>query len=413
MSAGVDLNHRHVETLPLRGDADTGPRVVRVGLLGYGRVGQAVAATALAERDRLAAAGVLLTCHHALVRDLRKARPGPPLGLYDDGTAIVNARVDVVVEVLGDLEPARTLVTRALDRGIPVVTANKTLVAHHGPQLRALARRRRTTFAFDAAVVAGVPFLGSLSRRPLVSLTERIAGIINGTSHFILTEMAHGASYQAALAEAVTRGYAEPDSSADTSGRDAAEKLTILLHLAGCTDVAVADLSCAGLAAIEPEDLLAADRLGGVLKPVALASLDRRAPGAWVGPVFVPRAHPFATLSGVDNALSITVRDGHTVRFAGPGAGPDVTAITIIDDIVEAVSAREPAAEFGRAESRAISPALLREPPSGEWFLRLSDGDARDVRITRPLSWTAICDVLRAAAAAGKSAFAAPVLGAG
>ena len=118
----------------------------------------------------------------------------------------------------------------------------------------------------------------------------------------------------------------------------------------------VADLTCVGLDCLTPADLAAAHRLGGVLKPVALASLDAKAPGAWVGPVFVPNPHAFASLAGVDNALAITACNGHTVRSAGPGAGPDVTAITIIDDIVEAVTAYEPPEDFGRSAARAIDP---------------------------------------------------------
>ena len=414
--ANLELKTSRSDDSPAGRDLDTQPaaaprpRTVRIGLLGYGRVGQAVAATATRERDRLAGAGVRLTCHHALVRDVRKPRSGPPLGLYDDGGAIVNARVDVIVEALGDAEPARTLLTRALERGIPVVTANKTLVAHHGRALEALARRRQTIFAFDAAVVAGVPFLGSLARRPLVSATERIAGVINGTSHFILTAMDGGASYQAALAEAVERGYAEPDSRADTSGRDAAEKLTILLHLAGCRDVEVADLTCAPLDAVDAADLACAREGGGAIKPVALASLTASRPGAWVGPVFVRRDHPFAHLSGVDNALAITAENGHTVTFAGPGAGPDVTAVTIIDDIVEAVTAHAPAPEFVRPSPRGVAAPLLREPPASEWWLRVAGADGRRVSIEPTQSWASIRNIVESHRTQGRSAVALPVL---
>jgi homoserine dehydrogenase len=385
-------------------------RTVRVGLLGYGRVGQAVAATALAERERLAAAGLLLTCHHALVRDPAKPRGGPALGLYSDGSAIVNARVDVVVEALGGVEPARTLVLHALARGVPVVTANKTLVAHHGPALRAVARQHGVTLACEAAVLAGVPFLGSLARRPLVSMAERIAGIINGTSHFLLTEIGRGATLDAALMEAGRRGYAEPDSSADTSGRDAAEKLTILLHHAGCEDVRVADLTRQAIDGLTPDDLAAARRLGGVIKPVAVAVLNPEAPGAYVGPAFVADGHPFASLSGVDNALSLTLRPGHSVVFAGPGAGPSVTAATIVDDIVEAVSVAAASRELGRVPGRRIPPDALRAPAHGAWFLRIGDGPDRRVQITRPAPWSSIQAAVESARALGRPACAFPVI---
>lgn len=312
-------------------------RPVRVALLGYGRVGQAVAARAEAERARLNAAGLDVSCRTALVRDLGKPRGGPPVTLSTSGAAILNQPNDVVVEVLGGVEPARTLVTAALDAGVPVVSANKSLVARHGRELRALAEARGTTFAFDAAVIAGVPFLGSLSRRPLASAVARIEGVVNGTSAFVLNTIARGATFEAALDEAVARGYAEPDSSADTSGLDAAEKLTILLHLCGRHDVHVDDLPRTGIDALTPADFASAAVFGGTIKPVVLASLDGDNVTALVGPAFVPHDHPFAQLDDVTNSLRLIYASGETVTFTGPGAGPDITAATILDDIVESI----------------------------------------------------------------------------
>jgi homoserine dehydrogenase len=315
-------------------------RPVRVALLGYGRVGQAVAARAEVERARLNEAGLDLSCRTALVRDLGKPRGGPALRLSDSAAAVLNDPVDVVVEVLGGVEPARTYVSAALDAGVPVVSANKSLVARHGHELRALAHARGTTFAFDAAVIAGVPFLGSLSRRPLASGIVRIEGIVNGTSAYVLNEIARGATFGAALGEAVARGYAEPDSAADTSGLDAAEKLTILLHLCGRHDIRVDDLARRGIDALEPADFVRAAALGGTIKPVVLASLDADDLTTWVGPAFVPHDHPFAQLDGMTNSLRLIYASGEVVTFTGPGAGPDITAATILDDIVETVGTR-------------------------------------------------------------------------
>ena len=363
-------------------------RVIRAGLLGYGRVGQAVAAAAERSRASLTAAGIDLRCVAALVRDIDRPRAAPPVELFRDGASLLArnrgpldrgargpmAPLDVVIEALGGVEPARGLVAAALDAGIPVVSANKTLVAHHGLALAALARERGVAFAYDAAVVAGVPCLGAIARRPLVAAATRIAGIINGTSHYIVTELARGATFAAALARAVELGYAEPDSAADLSGRDAAEKLTILLHLAGCHDVVVGDLAPLGLDVLDRDDLEGARALGGTIKPIALASLDPEAAGAWVGPAFVPAAHAFARVTGVTNALQLTSADRAAITFSGPGAGPDVTAATLIDDVVEAVDegVRRPAV----ARPRAIPASALRQPPPGEWFLRLRGLDA-------------------------------------
>ena len=363
-------------------------RVIRAGLLGYGRVGQAVAAVAERSRASLTAAGIDLRCVAALVRDLDRPRPAPPIALTRDGWSLLAgaggpldpgaggpmAPIDVVIEALGGVEPARGLVAAALDAGIPVVSANKTLVAHHGLALAALARERGVAFAYDAAVVAGVPCLGAIARRPLVAAATRIAGIINGTSHYIVTELARGATFAAALARAVELGYAEPDSAADLSGRDAAEKLTILLHLAGCRDLVVGDLSPLGLDVLDRDDLDGARALGGTIKPIALASLEPDAAGAWVGPAFVPAAHAFARVSGVTNALQLTSAEGAAVTFSGPGAGPGVTAATLIDDVVEAVDGG--VRRSAVAPQRAIRASALRQPPPGAWFLRLRGLDA-------------------------------------
>ncbi|HEY7475435.1 MAG TPA: homoserine dehydrogenase [Vicinamibacterales bacterium] len=344
------------------------PRVVRVGLLGYGRVGQAVAAVADRRSDRLGAANIEICCVNALVRDSSKPRPGPRVRVSTDPAAVLTSRVDVVVEVLGGVEPARTLVALALDAGIPVVTANKALIAAHGTELRALASLRGTTLAFDAAVLAGVPFLGSLSRRPLVAEAREIAGVLNGTSNFIVSEMAAGASFESALADAIARGYAEPDSAADVSGLDAAQKLAILLQLAGHGGVRADALPRSGIEVLDPRDLSAARRLGGRIKPVAFASLDPDSGGAWVGPAFVRDGHFLGGLNGVTNGVRLTGRDGDAVTFEGPGAGPDVTAVTILDDIAEIVSSPRRSSSWPSSPSL---PSCLPQPPAGRWFVRV------------------------------------------
>jgi homoserine dehydrogenase len=411
-------------------------RAIRVGLLGYGRIGQAVAQLTSQERERLRHAGVDIRCTRAFVRDVHKIRGGPPLPLTADAAHVIGPDVDVVVEALGGVEPARTLVAAALRSGVPVVTANKTLMATHGVELRALAERHQTALAFDAAVLAGVPFLGSLSRRPLIAAASRIEGVMNGTSHFMLGEIERGMSFDGALVEAVSRGYAEPDSLADTSGRDAAEKLTILLHLAGCCEVRAADLPWTGVEVVEPSDFEGAQRLGGTLKPVALAWLDPGAIGAWVGPAFVAANHPFARLGGVTNAVQLTSRTGQQVSFAGPGAGPAPTAATIVDDIVEAVTGGFANAPVPSAPASGRVPAAaLREAPPGPWFLRVGEAatlpvshvaeflaargvpalhlighDQRVYVLTTPASWPAIRAVVSAIEASGGRALALPVL---
>ena len=414
-----------------------GPHLIRVGLLGYGRVGQAVAYLAERRREQLLAANVDVRCISALVRDPRRPRLGPRVPLSTGGVNVLEADIDVVVEVLGGLEPAGQLVRLALDAGIPVVTANKALVAAAGSELRALAARRHTALAFDAAVLAGVPFLGSLSRRPLVAGAREIAGVLNGTSNFVLTEMANGASADAALTEAVARGYAEPECDADISGLDAAQKLSILLELAGCTGVRARDLPGASLSILESSDLAAAGRLGGAIKPVAFASLDPDRGGAWVGPAFVRDDHPFSRLTGVANSVSLTDANGRTVTFSGPGAGPEVTAATILDDIVEIFSGC--AGSAGITPPRITGPvADLTAPPAGGWFIRIAgtlEHEPQHVAeflasngapvlhllpdrghlagLTLPADWLTVRDAIEALRSIGARAIALPILESG
>lgn len=369
MSADSDVGECVAET-------EHATKIVRVGLLGYGRVGQAVAALAKHEQDRLAAIGLELRCAGALVRDRQKARGGPVVPLSTSVANLFDGDVDVVVEVLGGVEPARTLVADALAKGIPVITANKSLIAAHGEALSRLAARHGTVLAFDAAVLAGVPFLGSLARRPLASAATRLEGVVNGTSHFIVTGMARGGAFASAVDEAVRLGYAEPDSGADTGGQDAAEKLAILLNVSARITMKWTDLPRTGLEALSPADFLAARELGGVIKPIALASLDTQNPGAWIGPAFVYDAHPFARLDGVDNALRVIGLGGRVVTFAGPGAGPEATAITIVDDIIETItSGWQPPAQPPLPTK--ISADALTTPPAGRWYVRLSSTSAR------------------------------------
>ncbi len=342
-------------------------KVVRVGLLGFGGVGQAVARVATSASGRLGDAGVLIKCVGALVRDDQKPRVAPLIPVWTDADDFPFHDCDVIVEVLGGVEPARTLVDRALRLGIPVVTANKSLVAAHGLALQSTAEAHGTTLYFEAAVMAGVPCVNTLARRPLASGAGAFTGILNGTSHFILTRLAAGVTYDTALVEAVERGYAEPSSDADVSGRDAAEKLTILLHLAGHTDVNVADLPTRRLDDLTPVHADLARRLAGVIKPVAIARVDGAAPGAWVGPAFVPQTHPFAALDDVTNVLSVGAGP-QAVTFIGPGAGREVTAATIIDDLVEVSSGRRLTTRQPNAKPAATA---VREIPAGAWFLAL------------------------------------------
>ena len=423
-----------VADLPVMKKQRTGRcRPIRVALLGYGRVGQAVAGLCEGRRADLIAAGIDVEVRRALVRDLAKPRSGPRLPLTAAPARLLDD-VDVAIETIGGIEPARSLLAAALERGIAVVTANKSVVAAHGPMLRAHARTHETPFACDAAVIAGVPFLGALARRPLLARAQRLEGVLNGTSHFVLNQIVRGAAFDDALRAAVARGFAEPDARADIDGRDAAEKLTILLHLCGAVGVTVADVPRCGVDEIDAVDMIGASRLGGTIKPVALAALEGASSGAaWVGPAIVSADHPLARLDGVDNALSILGRHGERVTFAGPGAGPAITAATLVDDLVEVTTGR---GGFSIGVTPRTLPVRL-EPPAGGWCLRVRPAfgvDAADVgeaiarrglAVTQVVrtgdrtylgiaqaSWPAVAGAIDAFKARGWQPFALPVIAA-
>jgi homoserine dehydrogenase len=363
--------------------AGCSPATCRIGLLGLGNVGSAFARQARDAASHLAARGFAPLIATALVRNASRPRAASALvtGLTNDIEAFFAEPVDIVVEALGGVEPAYTLVRRALDRGIPVVTANKSLIAAHGDELAQLARRRATALRFEAGCIAGVPFLGTFERRPLAARASGVTAILNGTTNSILTAMTSGARFDAALADAQRLGFAEPDPSMDISGADAAEKLTILIRLFGRLLVDPAALPLEGIGSIEPGDIAAAAAFDGAIRPVAQASWHGRAVHAFVGPAFVGGTHPLARVSGVTNGIVIIPAlrpDGGGPAqgvqcFTGPGAGPDVTAVTLLDDVAELMTERR----VLTPSPEPSEPAASITRPHSAWFIRL-DGPARE-----------------------------------
>lgn len=245
-------------------------------MLGLGRVGSAVVRAAGPAAPWLASAGLEVVFDRALVRDVR--RPGRPnVPLVDRPQDFLAGNYDLVVEVLGGIEPARSLVATLLERGTPVVTANKTLLAAAARDLTAAALLGRTVLRYEASALAGVPFLGTLGTRPLARAVERLAGIVNGTSNYILSAMeAEGLSFAEALARAQALGLAEPDPGADVEGRDAREKLIVLLRHLGAGDARPEAIETGGIAAVDAGDFAAAGAFGGRIRPVVYARFGDR-----------------------------------------------------------------------------------------------------------------------------------------
>lgn len=335
---------------------------IRVTLLGLGNVGLAVANHASSH------AGQRFTIVSALVRDLSRLRPldTGPIMITADPDAALAAAPDVVVELLGGLEPARSLVLSALSKGVPVVTANKALLAHHGDELFGAAARHRTALLYEASVIAGVPFLGMFGRRPLAREVTALTGIVNGTSNFVLSRMASARlSFERALADAQRAGYAEPEPAKDVSGDDAVEKLCVLVrHFAGLA-AAPGDIEKTGIAGLDLEDLRQAAVFGGAIRPVVTAEWSGDCLRAHAGPTFVDGANPLARVEGVQNAIAIKTRWSGDLFFSGPGAGPSVTAATVLDDVAEAVHP-----VIGSLAGSAQAAASVA--PDTGWFVRLT-----------------------------------------
>ncbi|HSR69901.1 MAG TPA: homoserine dehydrogenase [Acidobacteriota bacterium] len=374
---------------PLR---ETGPRplpgqrarTLRIGLLGAGKVGQAFLELCRRERDYFLSRGLQLDPVAALVRDASLPRRGlPPRALLtSDPLRFLAVRCDVVVEALGGLEPARSLVAYCLKAGIPVVTANKSLLADHGSELAGLARQAATELRVEAAALAGVPFIATLQERPLAGRFRLLQGILNGTCNFLITELQRGETLPQALAEAQRLGLAEPDPANDIDGQDGAEKLALLCqHLVG-RRIEVTGLEKRTLRDLSPLDLEAARDLGGVLRPLVWARLLEDSVEAFTGPAFLPSSHLLSAVGGVDNGLllephceSVSTPDGSgRLFYRGAGAGPKVTAATLLDDLWQAVHSSS-AGRLGHASSRQPRETVLR-PPRTPWFVRIERQDS-------------------------------------
>jgi homoserine dehydrogenase len=342
----------HVDHCTLDSAAPPAAAALRVALLGLGQVGAAFAAAAITTPP----GNRPLAIAAALVRDPAARRRPAGVPLVTDPCAVFECRPSVIVEVLGGIEPARTLVLEALNRRIPVVTANKSLLAHCGDELMAAARSAGVPLHCEASVIAGLPFLAPLARRRAwASSITSITGIVNGTTNYVLSRMAEGVSYEGALDDAQSLGYAEPDPTADVQGIDALEKLVVLVRHLVPAAIDPAAIEVDGIAALTARDLRRARALGGTIKPVVHATWHRGAVEAFASPAFVPLADPLARLDGVANGVVLRDRSGNTLQFAGPGAGPDVTAATILDDVWEAAQGGAPP-QHRAARQRVHSP---------------------------------------------------------
>ena len=297
-----------------------------VGLLGFGTVGSAFAELLEARADEVEA-----------VTDLRPELSGVltrSRGSFDE----ILAASDLVVEVMGGLDPARDYVLRAMAAGKHVVTANKQLLSQHGEELWAAARSYGVQLRFEAAVAGVVPVIRVLQESLAAAHVDRLHGIVNGTTNFILSRMADtGASYEDALAEAQELGYAEADPTEDVNGKDAAAKMAILARLAFNTPVHLDQVPYEGIEAITADDMEYARDLGLGLKLIGTAERVGGGLSVRVHPVFLYGEHPLASVNGPFNAVTIESQAITEITLSGPGAGGPQTASAVLGDVISAM----------------------------------------------------------------------------
>ena len=312
---------------------------MKVAVLGCGSVGSQVVRLLLEQAaDLTARVGTPIELVGVAVRRLDAPRDVdvPPGLLTTDAQALVaRADVDLVVEVIGGIEPARSLILSALENGASVVTANKALLAEDGPTLFEAADKAGRDLYYEAAVAGAIPILRPLRESLAGDRVTRVLGIVNGTTNFILDRMdSSGAGFAEALEEAQELGYAEADPTADVEGFDAAAKAAILASLAFHSRVTAADVHREGIADVTAADVRSAREMGSVVKLLAIAELRGDAISVRVHPAMIPRSHPLASVREAYNAVFVESEAAGQLMFYGPGAGGSPTASAVLGDLV-------------------------------------------------------------------------------
>lgn len=298
-------------------------KTVRIGLLGRGTVGSAFVEEIEANRKSLVNN---LGVKPSITGVLRRSE-----GSFEE----ILENSDVIVELMGGRKPARDYVEKALQKGRHVVTANKQLVAHDGEELARIAAEHGVHFRYEAAIAGTVPITPVLQNHLLATHIDRVMGIVNGTTNFILEEMAKkGATFDEAVAQAQSLGYAEPDPTEDVNGADAAAKMAILSRLAFGVAVKFEDVDFEGIESVDPDDLVYAKEFGLALKLLGIAERRADSLSIRVFPCFVSDDHPLASTHGPFNAVTVDAPAVDQITMSGPGAGGRATAAIVLNDVV-------------------------------------------------------------------------------
>ena len=362
---------------------------LRVALLGCGVVGSEVARLLIEQAvDLRARVGRPLELVGIAVRRGNRTRDGidPALFTTDAEALVSRPDIDLVIEVIGGLEPARSLILRALGHGASVVTANKALLAEDGATLFAAAARAEADLYFEAAVAGAIPIIRPLRESLVGDEITSVIGIVNGTTNFILDKMdTDGAGFGDTLNEAQELGYAEADPTADVDGFDAAAKAAILASLAFHTRVTAADVYREGITEVSSTDIASAKAIGCVVKLLAICQLSdaevngERSVSVRVHPAMIPRSHPLASVGGAYNAVFVESRSAGRLMFYGPGAGGSATASAVLGDLVTVARNRVRGAVGPGESSYAARPVSTIGHVTTRYHLSLEVADVAGV----------------------------------
>jgi len=362
---------------------------ITLGLLGFGTVGSGTAFILKTNRyDIRSRTNADITVKSALVRNLLKERPHADGISFTDKVQDIlqDPEIDIVVEVMGGIEPAKTYILEALAQNKDVVTANKDLLASHGPELLAAAEQAGRNLYFEASVAGGIPIIAALRQSLTANKISSLVGIINGTTNYILSAMTEqGRDFAEVLREAQELGYAEADPTADVEGLDAARKLAILASLAFNTTVTYENVFAEGISKVSKADIEYAAELGCVIKLLAIAQNGDGEVEVRVHPALLPKKHPLATVNGVYNAIYVVGDAVGETMFYGKGAGSLPTGSAVVSDIIQIVRNRESGAKGISGGSYQNLPIKAVEDFKTGYYIRVKVKDEPRVFATLAL----------------------------
>jgi homoserine dehydrogenase len=359
--------------------------IVKVGLMGFGTVGTGVVRIVQAhQEDLVKQTGLGIEIHKILVQDKEKQRSiaGMEEKLTQDARELIeNPEIDVIVEVIGGIHPAKEYILAALENRKHVITANKDLMALHGAEILRKAQEKGCDVFYEASVAGGIPILRALVEGFSSDRITKMMGIVNGTTNYILTKMSEeGADYADVLKEAQALGYAEADPTSDVEGFDAARKMAILATLGFRVPMRLEDVEVKGISGVSKEDIAYGKKLGYVVKLIGLARRDNDEIEVSVQPTMVHHSHPLASVNGVYNAVYVHGEAVGETMFYGPGAGELPTATAVVSDLVTVVKNMKLGVN-GRSMVAPYKEKILKadDKKYSRYFLRMIVADKRGV----------------------------------